>query len=184
MECLLEKMFDQDNVDKAMFHMLEKKNTTDSTGLELYRLPEFWEINQAFYREIVEGECYLCETVPVFHVQKKNGSLRMLANIPHIDMLLARMLYQVLSPVVNERLSDSCFAFVPGRSIAQLVQRAVNWMEEGRLHCAHMDIENFFDNIPHEALLRRTEEVVSERRILSLLKSFLQVKKCVTGRSR
>ena len=23
-----------------MFHMLEKKNTTDSTGLELYRLPE------------------------------------------------------------------------------------------------------------------------------------------------
>ena len=40
MESMLEKMFDQENVDKAMFHMLEKKNTTDSTGLELYRLPE------------------------------------------------------------------------------------------------------------------------------------------------
>lgn len=56
---LFDELFSQNNVDSAMIHILEKKNTVDSTGLELYKLPEFWQINRDFYREMISNQCYL-----------------------------------------------------------------------------------------------------------------------------
>lgn len=96
-----------------------------------------------------------------------------MANIPHIDMLLARMLYQVLAPRINRLMADSCYAFISGRSIPQMIEKITGWLENGKIYCAHLDIASFFDMIPFHPLQKRIEEIVDEPEIRDMIKSFL-----------
>lgn len=174
---LLDRAFEEANVQAALMHLMEKKNSTDVTGLELYKLPEFWRINRDFYYEICRNGQYMPEPVTLFDIPKKSGAPRRIARYAHVDALIARMLHQVLEPEIRPLLEESCCAFVPGRSVADAVGRAAKWAQEGALFCAKLDIADFFDNI---YLLKLSEElrlIFSEPGLLKVLAALLTARR-------
>ncbi len=170
---MIERILSPENADLALTHMMEKKNTVDITGLELYKLPEYWAINGDFYRDIILKDCYRCERIVLYHHPKPNGKLRTLAQMAHVDMLLNRMVFQILQPLVTQFLSSSCYAFVPGRSIEQIMKKAVAWTEGGYVWCAHLDIRDFFDRIPLDAVWSMVKKLVDDSHTEALLKAML-----------
>ena len=172
-QTLLERAFDDENVQAALVHLLEKRNSTDGTGLELYKLPEFWKINGDFYRQICLNGQYMPEPVSFFEIPKKSGAGRRIARYAHVDLLIARMLHQVIEPVIRPSLEESCCAFVPGRSIADAVRRAADWTEAGAKHCAKLDIADFFDNVVLNKLFDELRLVLPEPGLLRVLSALL-----------
>ena len=170
---LLDRAFEEQNVQDALMHLMEKKNSTDSTGLELYKLPEFWRINADFYREICRNGQYMPEPVTFFDIPKKSGAPRRIARYAHVDMLIARMLHQILEPEIRPLLEESCRAYVPGRSIADAVGRAAQWASDGALFCAKLDIADFFDNIHLRRLSEELHLILPEPRLLKVLSALL-----------
>ena len=90
------------------------------------------------------------------------------------DRLIQQALHQVLSPVFEKTFSNHSYGFRPGRSAAQAVQQARCYIEEGRRWVVDADLEKFFDRVNHDILMSRVAREVKDKRILKLIRSYLQ----------
>ena len=90
------------------------------------------------------------------------------------DRLIQQALLQVLSPVFEKTFSNHSYGFRPGRSAAQAVQQARCYIEEGRRWVVDADLEKFFDRVNHDILMSRVAREVKDKRILKLIRSYLQ----------
>ena len=90
------------------------------------------------------------------------------------DRLIQQALHQVLSPVFEKTFSNHSYGFRPGRSAAQAVQQARSYIEEGRRWVVDADLEKFFDRVNHDILMSRLARQVKDKRILKLIRSYLQ----------
>ena len=80
---------------------------------------------------------------------------------------------QVLQGRWDRTFSQSSFGFRPGRSAHQAVRAAQKYIEEGHGWVVDMDLEKFFDRVNHDVLMGRVAKRVGDKRLLKLLRAFL-----------
>jgi RNA-directed DNA polymerase len=79
----------------------------------------------------------------------------------------------VLSPQSDGKFSDNSFGFRPGRSAQDAVARAQEYLVEGYTWVVDMDLEKFFDRVNHDVLMSRVARRVEDKRLLKLIRAFL-----------
>jgi RNA-directed DNA polymerase len=116
------------------------------------------------------------EPQPVLGVEIPNpgGGTRQLGIPTAMDRLVQQALHQVLTPIFNPGFSDSSYGFRPGRSSHQAVQRAREHVAAGKRFVVDMDLEKFFDRVNHDVLMARVRRKVGDKRVLGLIRRFLQ----------
>ena len=80
----------------------------------------------------------------------------------------------VLEPVFEPHFSDTSFGFRPGRSAHQAVERARQFIADDAAWVVDVDLEAFFDRVQHDALMARVARWVDDKRVLRLLRRYLQ----------
>ena len=91
-----------------------------------------------------------------------------------VDRLIQQALHQVLSPIFDPFFSDHSYGFRPGRSAHQAVLGAREYVAGGRRWVVDMDLEKFFDNVNHDILMSRVGRRVGDRRVLAVIRRYLQ----------
>jgi RNA-directed DNA polymerase len=77
--------------------------------------------------------------------------------------------------------SPHSYGFRPGRSAHQAVQQAQAYIAEGNEWCVDIDIEKFFDRVNHDMLVARVVRVVKDKRVLKLIRAYLNSGVMVNG---
>lgn len=91
-----------------------------------------------------------------------------------VDRLIQQALHQVLSPFFEPNFSESSYGFRPGRSAQQAVTQARVYVAEGRRWVVDLDLEKFFDRVHHDILMSRLARQISDKRVLGLIRRYLQ----------
>jgi len=91
-----------------------------------------------------------------------------------LDRLIQQALLQALSPWYERTFSDSSFGFRPGRSAHQALDRAREHIACRHRWVVDLDLEKFFDRVNHDVLMSRLARRIEDRRILKLIRRFLQ----------
>src|SRR4030088_3523840 len=65
------------------------------------------------------------------------------------------------------------YGFRPGRGCRDALREVDQLIKEGYTFVVDADLESYFDTIPHERLMQRVEERISDGRVLGLLRSWL-----------
>jgi retron-type reverse transcriptase len=91
-----------------------------------------------------------------------------------LDRLVQQAIAQVLTPIFDPQSSPSSFGFRPGRSAHQAVQAARACIEDGREWVADIDLDRFFDRVQFDVLMARVARKVPGRRVLRLIRSYLE----------
>jgi group II intron reverse transcriptase/maturase len=91
-----------------------------------------------------------------------------------LDRFIQQALLQVLSPVFDPTFSDASYGFRPGRSTHQAVQRAREHIAAGHRWVVDVDLEKCFDRVNHDVLMARVARRVKDRRVLRLIRRYLQ----------
>jgi RNA-directed DNA polymerase len=98
-----------------------------------------------------------------------------------LDRLIQQAVHQVLVPIFDPTFSESSYGFRPGRSAHQAVQKAREYVAGGRRWVVDIDLEKFFDRVNHDILMSRVARRVEDKRILRLIRRYLQAGMMIDG---
>ncbi|WP_331256928.1 group II intron reverse transcriptase/maturase, partial [Candidatus Bealeia paramacronuclearis] len=107
-------------------------------------------------------------------IPKENGKTRKLGIPTVLDRMVQQACVQVLTPLLDPGFSDSSYGFRPGRSAHQAVQKASQYVQDGKVWVVDIDLEAFFDNVNHDRLMSRLASKVQDKKVLKLIRRFLK----------
>ncbi|WP_244514687.1 group II intron reverse transcriptase/maturase [Ensifer sp. LCM 4579] len=108
-------------------------------------------------------------------IPKPGGKGMRQLGIPTVlDRLIQQAMHQVLMPIFDPDFSPSSYGFRPGRSAHDAVLAARSYVAGGRRFVVDLDLEKFFDRVNHDVLMARVARKVTDKRVLRLIRRYLQ----------
>src|SRR6266542_2774112 len=125
--------------------------------------------------EQIRTEAY--EPLPVRRVFiPKPGSheLRPLG-IPSVrDRIVQSALRCVIEPIFEKKFRGCSYGFRPKRSAKDALREVQRHLDAGRVWVVDVDIQRYFDTIPHRRLMQEIETEIADRRVLKLIEAYLK----------
>ena len=170
---MLEEILDIRNVQKAFKQVTANKGAGGIDGMQTDELRDYLNASwQSLRKEILEGS-YRPQAVRKVSIPKAEGGTRMLG-IPTVrDRLLQQAIAQWLNPKYEEEFSNYSYGFRVGRSAHQAVRQAQANLNEGYEWVIELDLEKFFDRVNHDKLMGLLSKKITDKRILKLIRSYL-----------
>lgn len=141
--------------------------TVDAFGEDL-------EANLAALVVELRAKTYRPRPVRRVWIPKPDGGQRPLG-IPAVrDRVVQQAVLRVLEPIFEARFSSHSHGFRPGRSTFSALRELYGQVRGGHVYIVDVDIEKFFDEIPHEPLLAAVAERVADGSVLRLVRLFLE----------
>jgi len=106
-------------------------------------------------------------------IPKGSGGTRTLSIPCVVDRVAQTSAQLVLSPLIEPELEDDSYAYRPGRGVDDAVRRVAALRAEGFHWVLDADIEAFFDRVPHDGLLDRLAETMTEGPLTELIALWL-----------
>lgn len=125
-------------------------------------------------QDILDGK-YCPNPVRRVEIPKPDGNGVRQLGIPTVmDRIIQQALHQELSGVFDPTFSEYSYGFRPNRSAHQAVLQAQKYIQEGCEWVVDIDLEKFFDKVNHDMLMARVARRVKDKKILLLIRRFLQ----------
>jgi len=107
-------------------------------------------------------------------IPKSGGQTRPLG-IPTVkDRIVQTALKMAIEPVFEVQFRPGSYGFRPGRSCKDALREVDQLLKAGFTHVVDADLKSYFDTIPHDKLMARVGEAISDGRVLSLIDGFLR----------
>ena len=125
-------------------------------------------------RELTE-ERYYPLPVQKFTLKKSNGSTRELSVLTLKDRIVQRAVCDLIAPIYEAKFLDCSFGYRPNRGVPHAIAEAAAIRSEGYGWVVHADIENFFDRMDTQILMRFLRASLKEPLILRLIQMWLDM---------
>jgi len=178
---LMEKVVARENMQAALRRVERNKGAAGVDGLNIADLRPFLIAKWPGIREELLGDSYRPMPVRRVEIPKPDGGTRLLGIPTLLDRLIQQAILQVLTPIFDPTFSDHSYGFRPGRKAHDAVERARRYMEEGYEWVVDIDLEKFFDRCNHDMLMARVARKVKDKRVLRLIRRYLQAGVMVNG---
>lgn len=170
----MEAVVGRENMFEALRRVEANQGAAGADGMSVAGLRAHLKVYWPGIRERLLAGGY--EPAPVRRVEipKPGGGVRELGIPTVVDRLIQQAVHQVLQPVFEPQFSESSYGFRPGRSAHQAVRQARRYVAEGRRWVVDMDLEKFFDRVNHDILMSRVARKVRDKRVLGLIRRYLE----------
>ena len=174
-ESMMEAVVERENMLRAYRRAVSNKGASGVDGRSTEDLKTYLQSNWAWIKgELLAGR-YKPQPVLRVEIPKPGGKGMRKLGIPTVgDRLIQQAVYQVLSPIFDPTFSESSYGFRPGRSAHQAVIKAREYVADGKRWVVDMDLEKFFDQVNHDVLMSRVARKVEDKRVLRLIRRYLQ----------
>jgi group II intron reverse transcriptase/maturase len=176
-----EQIFERKNLFAALKRVKENKGAPGIDGMTVEELPEYLKAHWLGIRAQLDTGDYQPQPIRRQAIPKPDGGERLLGIPTVLDRLIQQAMLQVMTPLFELGFSPHSYGFRPGRRAHDAVQAAQGYIREGYTWVVDIDLEKFFDRVNHDKLMARVARVVQDRRVLRLIRQYLESGVMVNG---
>jgi len=170
---LMEAVCNRSNLEIAWKRVRANKGGPGVDGMTIDAAVGYLREHWPTIREQLLQGTYIPKPVKRVEIPKPCGGVRRLGVPCVVDRLIQQALLQVLQPRWDPTFSEHSYGFRPGRSAHQAVAQAQWYIAQGYGYVVDLDLERFFDRVNHDRLMSRIAERISDKRVLKLIRAFL-----------
>jgi len=171
---LIDKVYNPNTLKAAWKKVASNKG---AAGVDKISIKRF-RSNAAFYlaelgRELHDGT-FQPSAVRRVHIPKDRKKTRPLG-IPTVkDRIVQTALKMVLEPIFEKEFLPTSYGFRPGRGCKDALREVERLLKKGYTWVVDADVRSYFDSIPHDLLMERIKERISDGKVLHLIELFLK----------
>ena len=161
---------------EASYRALKRKAAAGIDGQTWESYGENLQTNLIDLHARMHNGSYRAKPARRVYIDKADGTKRPLSILCLEDKIAQHSVSQILHAIYEKKFVGFSYGFRPGRSQHQaldalytgLLYRKVNWVLD-------LDIQGFFDAVDHDWMLRMLAHLVADRRILRLIRAWMEV---------
>jgi len=178
---LLEKILSRDNMLAALKRVKANKGSHGVDGMKVDELPAYLKDTWLTIRQSLLDGTYVPKPVRRVEIPKPDGGVRLLGIPTVLDRLIQQAIAQVLSEIFEPGFSCHSYGFRPGKGAHDAIRAAREYICAGYDYVVDIDLEKFFDRVNHDKLMARVARKVDDKRVLKLLRRYLESGVLVNG---
>ena len=178
---VIERVLSKDNLNEAYKQVIRNKGASGIDEMTCEEVKDYLKVNgDKLINQILNREY---QPLPVRRVEipKPNGGIRKLGVPTVFDRIIQQALVQVLTPIFEPTFSEYSYGFRPNRRCQNAINRTLELINEGYEWIVDLDLEKFFDNVPHDKLIRIIDNEIKDSDITSLIMKYLKSGVMVNG---
>ena len=173
-EQVMEEVCGRENLLQALRRVKSNKGSPGIDEMKVGELPGYLKQHWPAIRERLRSGTYRPQPVRRVEIPKPDGGVRKLGIPTVLDRFVQQAVMQVLQGRWDPTFSEHSHGFGPGRSAHQAVAKAQQYVGAGRRWVVDLDLEKFFDRVNHDRLMSAIARRVRDKRMLQLIRAFLQ----------
>src|SRR5258708_17189970 len=172
---LYDKIYREDGLAHAYAQCRSNKGAPGVDGQEFADIEAYgverWLAELAL---ALRQETYRPEPIRRVFIPKANGKLRPLGISTLRDRVCMTAAMLVLEPIFEADLPPEQYAYRPGRNAQQAVIEVEERLHRGQTDVVDADLADYFGSIPHADLMLSLARRIVDRRVLHLIKMWLE----------
>jgi RNA-directed DNA polymerase len=182
-EKVVERVYNQWRLRKAWQQI---KENAGAAGIDKMTVEEFEkredELLELIHERLKEG-IYRFKPARRVLIPKEGTSKMRKLGIPVVmDRIVAQSVHLVFEEIFDSEFTGSNFGFRRGRSQHRAIGHVRSMVEEGYEWCASIDLKSFFDEIPHNLILKLIRRRIADERLVTLIARALKAGVVVEGK--
>lgn len=127
----------------------------------------------AAIQQSLRERTYRAQSVRRVYIPKADGKLRPLGIPTLMDRVVQAAVKLIIEPIFEADFEDCSHGFRPGRSAHDAMKSVEQSIREGRNAIYDADLASYFDTIPHDKLIAGVRQRVTDGRVLTLIRQWL-----------
>lgn len=172
---LIDKIYREENLEIAFKQVKRNNGAPGVDGETVSDFESKLKLNIEFLHERLKTNSYQPSPVRRVEIEKPEGGIRLLG-IPTVkDRVVQQAIVNIIGQIFDKTFHPSSYGYRPNHSQHQAVAKAERFMNQyGLEYVVDMDLSKCFDTLDHEIMIEAVSELISDGKVLDLIRKFLK----------
>ncbi len=172
---LIDKVWAEDNLSAAWFKTMVNGGSAGVDGQNIQQFTQHLGKQLEKLRQELKEQRYRPQPVRRHWIPKPGSKEKRPLGIPAVrDRIVQGAIRNVIEPICEREFAEHSYGFRPGRGCKDALRRVDGLLEQGRTWVVDADLKSYFDTIPHDKLMARVAELISDGGLLGMLEQYLK----------
>lgn len=173
---LIDKVWEIENLRSAFKRVKANKGAAGIDKQSIKNYEGNLEGNLQWLSKQLKEGTYKSKPIRRCHIEKpgRKHETRPIGIATVRDRVAQTALRNVIEPIFENEFVETSYGFRPRKSAKDALREVRNLIDQEKCHVLDADIQSFFDEMDHEILIDRVSEHISDKRIINLIKMFIE----------